>query len=272
MAKRQIIEIDEKKCNGCGLCVPGCAEGALQIVDGKARLISDLFCDGLGACIGTCPQGAIEVIEREAEDYDEVKVLDERIIPAGENTIRIHLEHLADHGADDYLRTALEHLKKRGIEVDYMKKEKTHHAGCPGKQAMTIERSAKKSADDVTMESKLTNWPVQLDLISPHSPYLKNADIVILADCVAYAYANTHRDFIDGRVVLIGCPKLDDGEAYVEKISSIVKTADPASIKVVRMEVPCCGGMVEIVKQAIIRAGKVIPFEVAVIGINGERK
>jgi len=283
--KRKIIKIDEEKCNGCGLCVPDCAEGALQIVDGKARLISDLFCDGLGACLGSCPEGAIEVEEREAEAYNERRVMAENIVPAGMNTVKVHLDHLKSHGADDLLKEALEYLEEIGLE-NPMKEEVakpeggcgSHGGGCPGSMAQIFEKSEDTKPEitpavspNAPLQSQLGHWPVQIHLLSPHAPFLKNADLMIIADCVAFAYANTHEDFIKGKAVAIGCPKLDDVGAYVEKFAAIIKNCNLKSITIVRMEVPCCGGIVEIVKQAMKKADEIVPFSVEVISISGER-
>lgn len=301
MAKRKIIRIDNDKCNGCGLCVPNCAEGALQIIDGKARLISDLFCDGLGACLGHCPEAAISVEEREAEPYNERLVMEKNIIPAGRNTIRAHLLHLRDHGAMDLLQEAFAVVREHGMdpkEIVHGKPDgdacgcgdhgnKEHHGhhhghgggGCPGSKVVDLrkamhggaEKGRTPSAPTEKLESELKNWPVQIHLASPYAPYFKEADIVVIADCVAYAYAETHREFIKDKVVLIGCPKLDDAGAYVDKISEIIRAGKPKSIKVVRMEVPCCGGMIEIVKQAIKNSGEVMPFETVTISLDGRK-
>ncbi len=281
--KRKIIKIDEEKCNGCGLCVPDCAEGALQIVDGKARLISDLFCDGLGACLGSCPEGAIEVEEREAEAYDERRVMAENIVPAGINTIRVHLEHLKSHGAEDLLKEALDYLEEIGLEnpmKDYEEKPSGGcGGGCPGSMAQIFEKKEEKTKPAITpavspnapLQSQLGHWPVQIHLLSPFAPFLKNADLVVIADCVAYAYANTHDEFIKGKAVAIGCPKLDDVNAYVEKFAAIIKSCNLKSIKIVRMEVPCCNGIVEVIKQAMKKADEIVPFSVEVISISGEK-
>ena len=286
--KRKIIKIDEEKCNGCGLCVPDCAEGALQIVDGKARLISDLFCDGLGACLGTCPTGAIEVEEREAEPYNERAVMEQNIVPAGENTIKAHLKHLKEHGAFEFLKEAVEYLNEKGIknplEDDHKKSEggcgSGGHGGggCPGSRTINLTTAKKPAQEEVSLkkestslQSQLGHWPVQIHLLSPHAPFLQNSDIMILADCVAFAYANTHEDFIKGKAIAIGCPKLDDASAYVDKIAAIINTAKPKSITVVRMEVPCCGGMTEIVKQAMKKADEIIPFSIQIISLSGQK-
>lgn len=281
--KRKIIEINEEKCNGCGLCVPDCAEGALQIVDGKARLISDLFCDGLGACIGTCPKEAIEVIEREAAPYNERKVMEQNIVPAGKNTIKAHLKHLKEHGAFEFLKEAVEYLNEKGIKNPLKDNhEKSDggckHRGCPGSKARElkpakkmVQKPTKQKNETDLLQSQLGHWPVQIHLLSPHVPFLKNADLMIIADCVAFAYANTHEKFIKGKAVAIGCPKLDDANAYIDKIAAIIQVAKPKSITIVRMEVPCCGGMTEIVKQAMKKADEIVPFSVQVISLSGEK-
>lgn len=204
MAKRKIIKIDESKCTGCGDCVPNCAEGALQIVNGKARLVSEVFCDGLGACLGHCPEDAITIEEREAKTFDA--------------------------------------------------------SSCPGSKVMDFKGT-----------SELRQWPVQLKLVPPFAPYLKNADLLIAADCVPFAYANFHLELLKGKVILIGCPKLDDSEFYVEKITQVLKENNIKSITCAHMEVPCCFGFVSVIKQAISASGKDIPFKEITIGIKGER-
>jgi ferredoxin len=279
--KRNIIKINIEKCNGCGACVPDCAEGALKIIDGKARLISDLFCDGLGACIGSCPQNAIEIEEREAEAYNETKVMEQNIIPAGENTIKAHLLHLKEHGATEYLDEAIKYLKNNNIKNPMENNSEVNHhdhsCGCPSSKAMSLKPKEKTKKieenkdNEIELNSQLRNWPVQIHLLSPNAPFLKNADLIIIADCVAYSYANTHNEFIKNNIVAIGCPKLDDTESYIEKFAEIIKNAKLKSIKVVRMEVPCCGGMVEIVKKAMLKANEIVPFSVQTISISGEK-
>lgn len=277
MAKRKIIKIDEAKCTGCGECIPNCPEGALQIIDGKARLISDLFCDGLGACIGHCPEGAIETEEREAQSYDEKKVM-ENIVKAGKNTIIAHLKHLKEHGEMEYLKQAVEVLKAKNIEVP-------HEAisggkgplpcGCPGtmvKDFSAEKKSAKqKPAAEVSADSQLRQWPVQIMLVPPHAPYLNNADVLIAADCVPFAYANFHGDLLKGKALLVGCPKLDDVAFYKERLTAVFKNNDIRSITYAHMEVPCCFGLVGLIKNAIADSGKDVPFETVTISIKGER-
>jgi ferredoxin len=278
MAKRKIIKIDEDKCNGCGLCIPNCPEGALQMIDGKARLISDLFCDGLGACIGHCPEGAITIEEREAKGYDEKKVM-ENIVKQGKNVIKAHLEHLRGHGAEEYLKQAVDFLKERKIEIPAEDNEKAHqhmHASsnCPGLKIMDFgkkEGTAKKTGKSPKGVSQLRQWPIQIMLVPPHAPYLKDADLLIAADCVPFAYADFHSDLLRNKVLLIGCPKLDDAEFYKNKITQIFKNNNIKSVTCAHMEVPCCFGLVTIVKSAISESGKNVPFKAVNIGIKGEK-
>ena len=262
--KRKIIEIDQEKCTGCGKCIPNCPEGALQIIDGKARLISDLFCDGLGACIGECPAGAIRTVEREAEPYDEARVM-ETIARQGTNTIIAHLKHLKSHGEFKLFDIAVNYLKEHDIPVPELP-----HSGCPGS---LMKRFAARKADKDAIAggaSALRQWPVQLKLLNPGAEYFDKADLLISADCVAHAYGSFHRELLDGRILIIFCPKLDTGiDGYVEKLSQIFQRHDIKSITVARMEVPCCGGTVMIVKKALELAGKDIPVAVRIIGIDG---
>jgi len=269
--KRQIIEIDEEKCNGCELCIPNCPEGALQVIDGKARLISDLFCDGLGACIGTCPEGAISTVEREAEPYDEDKVM-ENIIKAGPNTIKAHLKHLMDHDQKEYYEEAVNILRERGIPVPEIEVEPPCvTAGCPGFAPQTIERSKTKDPKHVELSSELRQWPTQLHLLNPNAPYLDNADLLISADCAPFAFPNFHQHFIKGKIVINLCPKLDKGiDLYIEKLAQIFKIKNIKSITITRMEVPCCGGIEAIVQKAIEEAGKSKEIKVNIISIKGE--
>ena len=251
--KREIIKIDEEKCNGCGLCIPNCPEGALQIIDEKARLISDLFCDGLGACIGHCPEGAITVEEREAEPYDERKVM-ANVVEHGENTICAHLEHLDDHGEEGFLREAIAYLAEQGMDVPdgfrerRAEKMSAEVTGCPGCKVEDYRAESKTRNDgpvgtDTARQSPrgstLRQWPVQIHLVPPFAPYLQNADLLIAADCVPFAYAGFHEDLLEGKTLLVGCPKLDDTDRYLEKFTEIFKQNDIRSVTVVQMEVPC---------------------------------
>lgn len=250
MAMRKIVHINEDKCNGCGLCVPSCAEGAIKIIDGKAKLLSDNLCDGLGACLGDCPQDAIEITERDAAEFDEAAV-------------KIHLEK-----------------EGRTMSNSHEHHQHGHHhgGGCPGSRMMEINRqenkqaSASVSSDDIEVKIKpqLSQWPVQLMLVPQNAPYFEGADLLITADCVPFAYPNYHLDLLKGKKVVVGCPKLDDIQYYVEKLTGIVKDNNIKSITVAFMEVPCCGGIVRAAEQALADSGKNIPFHKVKIGINGE--
>jgi len=268
MVKRQIIEIDEEKCNGCGLCIPNCPEGALQIIDNKARLISDLFCDGLGACVGHCPQDAIKVIERDAQKYNEKKVM-ENIVKHGENTIKAHLEHLNEHGEKDYLNEAIEFLKKKGIDVPDFEQEAPLPCGCPGTALREIKREDHE-VNSSSQTSALTQWPVQLNLLPVQAPFFENSHLLVAADCVPFANANFHSKLLHGKSMVIGCPKLDNILAYEEKLTEIFKLNNIKSVTVAIMEVPCCFGMSSAVESAIKNSNKNIPLTEIVVGINGE--
>jgi NAD-dependent dihydropyrimidine dehydrogenase PreA subunit len=258
--KRKIISIDEEKCNGCGVCASGCPEGALQIIDGKARLVNELFCDGLGACIGTCPQGAITIEERDVEAYDEEKVM-ENIVKHGKETILAHLKHLKEHSQKEYLSQALEYLKRKKIAVAFDREKGPAECGCPGSKTTDLRQSP----------SALGNWPIQLQLLTPLAPYFQNADLVIAADCVPFSYANFHSRFLTGKILIVFCPKLDKvTEAYVEKLSELFKHNEIKSLSLVHMEVPCCFGLVKIVEEAIRASGKNILTKEYTISIKGE--
>lgn len=274
MAKRKIVKIDEEKCNGCGLCIPNCPEGALQIIDGKARLISDIFCDGLGACIGECPQGAITTEEREAEPYDEKKTM-ENIVKCGENTIIAHLKHLKDHGETGYLNEALEFLEEKGIEVDFKTKteEKStpYECSCPGAKMMDFSDEHKEVEESGSRVSQLRQWPVQLHLVPPNAPYFQGKDVILVADCVGYSLADFHKDYLKGRSIAIACPKLDsDIEVYVDKLTNMIDGAKINTLTVMTMEVPCCSGLLHFAKQAAEKASRKIPIKSLVVGIKGD--
>jgi NAD-dependent dihydropyrimidine dehydrogenase PreA subunit len=274
--KRQIIRIDEAKCDGCGQCVTGCHEGALQMIDGKARLISDLLCDGLGACIGECPRGAIKIEERQAEPYDEVKVMD-GMVKHGPNTIKAHLKHLKDHAQKAFLKQAFDYLKKHDIPnplEEEMTKEHKHGepCGCPGGRTMDFREpcGCDDGGDAPAAKSQLRQWPVQLHLASPMAPYFQKADLVVAADCTAFAYGNFHNDFIKGKAIVIACPKLDDGqEIYAEKLQALIEDAKVNTLTVVTMEVPCCSGLLAMVKKASEASSRKVPVKSVVIGIQG---
>ena len=238
MARRKVVKIDEEKCNGCGLCVPSCAEGALEIVNGKARIVADVYCDGLGACLGECPQGAISVEEREAPEFDAAAA-------------EAHVRRVVAPARDS------EPLP----------------CGCPGMAVKSIERSVaapeRIRGEGEAPTSRLRNWPVQLKLVPVQAPYLKGARLLIAADCVPFAFADFHRRFVEGRVVLMGCPKLDDGQFYVDKLAQIFGANDIESVLVPHMEVPCCTGLIHIVEAAQRQAGTKVPTTLVRIGIDG---
>lgn len=281
MTKRKIIKIDEDKCNGCGLCIPNCPEGALQLIDGKARLISDLSCDGLGACIGECPEGAISIIEREAEEYDEEKVM-KNITEKGRNVIKAHLEHLKDHNQTEYYNQAVVYLKEKGIEnpeelkkEDTAEEQPTPYMQCPGSKI--LDRREEKAA--VNTESpaaagrpQLRQWPVQIMLVPENAPYFENADLLISADCVPFSYADFHNGLLKGKILLVGCPKLDDAVFYRDKISGILKNNNIKSVTIAHMEVPCCFGLVKLVEDAVKSSGKNIPVKAIEVGVKGDIK
>lgn len=242
MNVRKIVQIDEEQCNGCGECIPNCAEGAIQLIDGKARLVKDIYCDGLGACLGTCPQDAITVVEREAEEFDE--------------------------GA------AMRHV--RTLEQRRAQHAHVAHAGCPGAALMNF--GARDAADAGPADgaedaaSALRQWPVQLMLIPPSAPFLDGADVLLAADCVPFAYAAFHSRLLRGKKLLVGCPKLDDAAFYAEKLAEILRLNDIRSLTVVHMEVPCCYGLVALTRRALAESGKSIPVEDVTIGVQGEVK
>ena len=256
--KRKIIKIDNVKCNGCGECIPNCPEGALQIIDGKARLISDLFCDGLGACIGECPLGAIEVEEREAVPYNEAKVM-QNVIKGGVNVIKAHLKHLKDHNETKFYNQAIDFLNETKIEIPKLE-EKTVPFACPGMKI--VDKSTKPSdatdscANNVEAKSELRQWPTQLHLLNPQASYFQDADLLIVADCVPFALNNFHNKYLKGKTLVHFCPKLDNSyEEYVEKITQIIKLNNIKSITVLKMEVPCCGGTRAITDAALEKSG-----------------
>jgi NAD-dependent dihydropyrimidine dehydrogenase PreA subunit len=233
---RKIVNIDSEKCNGCGLCITACHEGALQLVDGKASLISDVYCDGLGDCLPQCPTDAIKIIEREAEEFDEI-------------------------------------LVKERMEKLKAEKEDKLSCDCPSTQTKVFIRKennkANKEETNIVLKSQLRQWPCQIQLAPVNAPYFKNADILIAADCTAYAYADIHNKFMKNKITLIGCPKLDNAN-YSEKIAAILNNNNINSITILRMEVPCCGGIVNSVKTAMQNSGKIVPWQIVTISTDGE--
>jgi ferredoxin len=241
MAKRKIIEIDEDKCTGCGACVTKCAEGALQIIDGKARVVNEVFCDGFGACIGECPEDALKIVEREAPGFDPV--------------------------------ATSKHVSK---QEEAAKEEPVGEepCGCPSHNPMILTASSTKAEhghhegrDD--LPPKLTNWPVQWRLVTPSMPFFKDKDVLLSADCVPFAFRNFHGKFLAGKPLIIGCPKLDEQKAYLEKLTDILRDATPRSLDIVIMEVPCCFGLKKLVDEAVRRSGKKVPVRTTVVGIKG---
>ncbi|MFC1534971.1 ATP-binding protein [Thermodesulfobacteriota bacterium] len=238
---RKIIEIDEELCDGCGQCVPSCAEGALQIFDSKARLVADVYCDGLGACLGECPTGALTIVEREADDFDEDAVE----------------EHLSSKAKEEITEVA------------------TMACGCPSTQIQSFVPSescqdANKPVVHERAVSALSHWPVQIRLVPPNAPFLKGADLLVAADCTPIAYPNFHRDFLEGKAVMVGCPKFDDAQEYIQKFADIFSMADIKSVTIAVMEVPCCQGLPIIVEKGMEIAGKKIPVEKVVISGRGD--
>lgn len=339
MSKRTVIEIDEQLCDGCGLCAGGCHESAIQIIDGKARLVGDSLCDGLGACVGECPRGAITVIEREAEAYDERRVI-ERIAPHGQATLSAHLRHLQDHGQDTWLAQGIAALKDKGIVIPGFENAarpksdtttggtsardqpdirpgftpvpasgasiganlgttaaavpgRQGFQGCPGSLARSFPAAGSAGSTGSTgsagnagntvgplasghraaggsMGSRLEQWPVQLHLINPRAPYFRGADILVAADCTAFACGAFHQALLAGRRLVIACPKLDsDKEIYEDKIRALVEDSGAASITVAIMDVPCCGGLKHLVDRALAGASVAVPVNTVVVSSQG---
>jgi ferredoxin len=281
--KRTIIKIEEDLCNGCGACVTGCHEGALQLIDNKARMVSELFCDGLGACIGECSVGAIVLEEREAEPYDEITTM-QRMAPKGEKTILAHLKHLKDHGEFDLLKQGVIWLKQNNVAVDFstvhnapVSAQLSHSGGgCPGSREMSFAPAAAPSfkmttAANAGSASQLRQWPVQLHLMNPEAGYFQGADVVLAADCVAYSIADFHTRFLTDKILAIACPKLDSNkESYVEKIKAMIQLSSINTLTVIIMEVPCCGGLLQLAAKAVTESGRKIPLKLVVIGTRGD--
>lgn len=279
--ERGVIRIDEDKCTGCSLCIPTCPEGAIRVIDGKARLVSDLLCDGLGACLGHCPEGAITIEKREATPYDERAVV-ANIARQGANVLRAHLEHLRAHGQAEYLAEALAYCRERDIGIpegfeSARRHEHPLHAahagGCPGTRIMSDIGAAARAVSGPldARASRLQHWPVQIKLVPPTAPFLANADVLIAADCVPFAYADFHEELLRGRVCLVGCPKLDDARLYEEKLAEMFRRNDVRSVTAAHMEVPCCFGLVKLAASAIARSGKRMPLETRTITVRGEQ-
>ena len=266
--KRNIISINEDLCNGCGQCTEGCHEGALQLIDGKARLVSELYCDGLGACIGECPTGAITIEEKEVEAYDEVAVM-ERLVPKGEKVIEAHLKHLKDHGENQLFQQGVSYLREHNIPFNPM--HITGHV-CPGSAQKVFEKKPMTAPVAVAESaSELTHWPVQLHLLNPQAEVFHGADVLLAADCTAYAFAGFHSQLLRGKRLAIACPKLDSNkESYIDKIVQMIDGARINTLTVAIMEVPCCGGLLQLVKLAQEKASRKVPVKKVVIGIQGD--
>lgn len=305
--KRTVIKIDEELCNGCGNCVSGCHEGALQLIDGKAVMISDLYCDGLGACIGECPVGAIELIEKETEPYNEVAVM-ERISPKGERVVLAHLKHLKDHGEMLWVNQGVEWLRERGINFDLSsiignsggekksaekpvadKQESPHSkdgenmmCGCPGSMQRdfrddNIEAGRAGSSFSFAApssqkpQSELRQWPVQLHLLNPAASYFQGADVLLASDCSAFTAGNFHEDFLKNRTLAIACPKLDSNtESYVNKLKMMFEESRINTLTILMMEVPCCGGLLVLAQKARKLSSRNVPIKAIYLSVRGE--
>jgi NAD-dependent dihydropyrimidine dehydrogenase PreA subunit len=277
--KRTVIKIDEEKCSGCGECVNGCHEGALQMIDGKARLVSELYCDGLGACIGTCPEGAIILEEREAEPYSETSVM-KRIFRQGDKVILAHLKHLKDHNEMDYFSEGIKFLEDNSIKINLSSLTKieinpigninnNQTGGCPGSK----EQSFGSGNNEVQIfgQSELTHWPIQLHLANPSAGHFIGSDLLIAADCVPFSIPDFHNRFLKGKKLVIACPKLDiNKEVYVEKLKVLIEETKINTINVVIMEVPCCGSLLKLAELAAESSLRKVPIKFIVVGIKGD--
>ncbi len=295
--KREIIHIDEGLCDGCGECIPNCHEGALQLIDGKARLVSDLMCDGLGACIGHCPQGAITMETREAEPYNETEVISQ-MAEKGKNTVIAHLRHLLDHNEGNLFKEGVTWLKSNREKLDFNLEEVTsviHNEktmqptmkiaamapaeepvmpGCPGSQTRDIavkKTPVEQETVNTVQTSQLRQWPVQFHLVNPAAGYFQGADLLLAADCSAYTLANFHSEYLKNKSLIIACPKLDSSqEMYLQKLVQLIDQSKINTIHVLVMEVPCCSGLLRLVQQATQMASRKVPVKSTVISIGGE--
>jgi Pyruvate/2-oxoacid:ferredoxin oxidoreductase delta subunit len=246
MAIREIIKIDEELCDGCGQCVPSCAEGAIQMINGKAKLVSEVYCDGLGACLGDCPQGAISMEKRDVADFDEVEV-------------KKHLEKIRPEKVEEKKEAPQAHAHGGG--------------GCPGSRMMQLDRKpAAQPVEAGSRPSQLGHWPVKLHLVHPAAPYFQDAELVLAADCGPFAMADFHENFMTGRALAICCPKFDNMEAHIEKLAAIIVTGSLKKIVIAHMEVPCCFGLRMMVERAMEKAGQSLPVDAVTIGVSGEIK
>lgn len=257
--KRKIIKIDEEKYNGCGSCIPNCPEQALQIIDTpkgpKAKLVKEFYCDGLGACLSSCPTGALTIEEKEANAYNEEATI-ARIKEVAPEILGAHLKHLAEHSQE--------------LPKSFIPKIPTNIPSCHSAQVLHLEKEEKRQKEMEEVSSELKQWPIQLHLVPPSTPYFNNVNLMLVADCVPFAYANFHQDFLKDNAIAIGCPKLDDVNTYIRKVEEIIRASNIKSIKIVHMVVPCCHGLVYIAKEAVHKSGEEIPLKSVVIGINGK--
>ncbi len=275
--KRKVVKIDEEKCNGCGVCIPNCPEGAIQINNGKARLVGESLCDGLGACVGHCPEGAITVENREADAYDERRVM-ENVFQEGEGVVVSHLKHLEEHQQHESLHKALEFLNERNLpavlsSTPLSSRQYTHSSGCPGTRPVEFVRpsSGCSEAPNSGCRSELTQWPIQLHLISPIAPHFQGREVVLAADCVAYAMGDFHGDYLKGHALTIACPKLDEGQGrYLEKITALIEQAQIKTLTVLIMQVPCCQGLLRLAQVANSRSSRKVPLKSVVVSLRGE--
>jgi Pyruvate/2-oxoacid:ferredoxin oxidoreductase delta subunit len=268
---RDIIKIDEEKCNGCGLCVPSCAEGAIQVIDGKARLISEVYCDGLGACLGECPEGALEIVQREVEEFDEEAVKAHLESSATGSVPGVAGSRHAGHVGSSAAAAGTEEDRRAKEETEQGGPDPSSFQGCPGSRVMQFERKAQSRPPAAgRRESALRHWPVQLMLVPVDAPYFQGADLLVVADCVPFASAGFHEELLRGRALVVGCPKLDDIGHYTEKLAEIFRRSDVRSVTVATMEVPCCSGLLAAVGRAIKVSGQDIPLSSVVVGVRGE--
>jgi NAD-dependent dihydropyrimidine dehydrogenase PreA subunit len=257
---RKMVKIDEEKCNGCGLCVPSCAEGAIQIIDGKARLIADNLCDGLGACLGDCPLDAITIEEREADEFDE-------------SAVEEHLQQIGREPQPHHHAPAAPTVGGCPSATVKSFAAPASGGGCPSARAMNFSEPKVEAGEPVgSRPSRLAQWPIQLHLLPPTAPFFQNADVVLAADCAPFAYADFQEDLLKGKALAIACPKLDDTEPYVDKLVAMITQSNIKSLTVVHMEVPCCNGLIFMARQAIEKSGRDIPLQTVCIGIRGEKK
>jgi ferredoxin len=273
---RKIVRIDEEKCDGCGECIPSCAEGAISLVGGKARLSSDALCDGLGACLGECPRGAITVEEREAIPFDE-EAVKAHLLSMGEQVSSRHEDPRPNVASLSSLPPRERSEGGRGaprLAIVPDAGPAPQGGGCPGSRPMVMPRRpaglSVAAGPAPSGESQLAQWPIQLHLVPPTAPYFRGADLLVAADCVPFAYARFHDELLAGRALVVGCPKLDDLGAYVNKLGEIVARNDLRSVTIVRMEVPCCGGISMAARRAVESSGKPIPVRDVVVGVDGE--